>query len=248
MAREGLPDYEYPTQLAFIQKLHARCKCTPTELQSLLFRKFLATVAGHPFAYLRMVWRNFHYLGLAALLADPVATINQFFEFATPIQYKLMPGLSIRNLLALQQHFSLGRLLLMILNLLSTAVAAILFSLFVFGIPYFVARAWRRGEPIPPALAIVAFLWFTFLSVSVAFSLVHYEARHALPIFPAGCIGVVYASPRPGSGSGGRRRSHLRPDSLAFSPAAGSRRPPPAKPVDDGLPHDKILVATLEPR
>jgi hypothetical protein len=192
MAREGLPDYEYPTQLAFIQKLHSRCKCTPTELQSLLFSKFLATIAHHPFAYLRMVWRNFHYLGLAALLADPVATINQFFEFATPIQYKLMPGLSIRNLLALQQHFSQGRLLLMILNLLSTAVAAILFSLFVVGTPYLVARAWQRGEPIPPALAIVAFLWFTFLSVSVAFSLVHYEARHALPIFPAGCIGVVY--------------------------------------------------------
>jgi len=193
MLREGLPDYEYPTQLAFIQKLHTRCQCTPTELQSLVFSKFLATIVRHPFAYLRMVWRNFHYLGLAALLADPVATINQFFEFGTALQYKLIPGLSIRNLLALQQEFSLGRLLLMILNLLSTVVAAILFSLFVFGIPYLVVRAWRRREPIPPALAIVAFLWFTFLSVSVAFSLVHYEARHALPIFPAGCIGIVYA-------------------------------------------------------
>ena len=193
MVREGLPDYEYPTQLAFIQKLHTRCKCTPTELQSLLFRKYLATIVHHPFAYLRMVWRNFHYLGLAALLADPVATINQFFEFATPVQYKVIPGLSIRNLLALQQQFSLGRLLLMILNLLSTAVATILFSLFLFGIPYLVGRAMRRHEPIPPVLAVVAFLWFTFLSVSVAFSLVHYEARHALPIFPAGCIGIVYA-------------------------------------------------------
>src|SRR5439155_24986170 len=86
-----------------------------------------------------------------------------------------------------------GRLLLMILNLLSTAVAAILFTLFVFGVPYLVARAWRRREPIPPVLAVVAFLWFTFLSVSVAFSLVHYEARYALPIFPAGCIGIVFA-------------------------------------------------------
>jgi hypothetical protein len=193
MLREGLPDYEYPTQLAFIQKLHTRCKCTPTELQSLLFSKYFATIVHHPFAYLRMVWRNFHYLGLAALLADPVATINQFFEFATSIQYKLMAGLSIRNLLALQQQFSPGKLLLMILNLLSTAVAAFLFSLFVFGIPYLLVRAWRRREPIPPVLAVVAFLWFTFLSVSMAFSLIHYEARHALPIFPAGCIGIVYA-------------------------------------------------------
>jgi len=193
MLREGLPDYEYPTQLAFIQKLHTRCRCPPTELESLLFSKYLATVVHHPFAYLRMVWRNFHYLGLAALLADPVATINQFFEFATSVQYKLIPGLSIRNLLALQQQFSLGRLLLMILNLLSTALAAILFSLFLFVIPYLVARAWRRREPIPPVLTVVAFLWCTFLSVSVAFSLVHYEARHALPILPAGCIGIVYA-------------------------------------------------------
>ncbi len=193
MLREGLPDYEYPTQLAFIQKLHTHCKCTPTELQSLLFSKFLETVVHHPVAYLQLVWRNFHYLGLAALLADPVATINQFVALGTPVQHKIIPGLSIRNLLALQQEFSLGRLLLMIVNLLSTAVAAILFSLFLFAVPYLVARAWRRHKPIPPVLAVVAFLWFTFLSVSVAFSLVHYEARHALPILPAGCIGIVYA-------------------------------------------------------
>ncbi len=193
MLREGLPDYEYPTQLAFIQILHSRCKCTPTELQSLLFSKYLETIVHHPFAYLRMVWRNFHYLGLDALLADPVATINQFVALGTPVQHKIIPGLSIRNLLELQPQFSLGRLLLMILNLLSTAIATILFSLFLFGIPYLVGRAMRRHEPIPPVLAVVAFLWFTFLSVSVAFSLVHYEARHALAIFPAGCIGIVYA-------------------------------------------------------
>src|SRR6202022_662750 len=71
------------------------------------------------------------------------------------------------------------------------------FSLFLFGIPYLVGRAMRRHEPIPPVLAVVAFLWFTFLSVSVAFSLVHYEARHALPIFPAGCIGLVYTYSAP---------------------------------------------------
>jgi hypothetical protein len=191
--REGVADYEFPTQLAFIRKLHTRCQCTPTELQSVLFNKYLETIVHHPFAYLRMVWRNFHYLGLAALLADPVATINQFFEFATSVPHKIAPGFSIRNLLELQQQFSLGKLLLMILNLLSTALATVLFSLFLFGIPYLVARMRRRREPIPPALAVVAFLWFTFLSVSIAFSLVHYEARHALPIFPAGCIGIVYA-------------------------------------------------------
>jgi drug/metabolite transporter (DMT)-like permease len=82
---------------------------------------------------------------------------------------------------------------MMVLNMLSTAAATVLFSLFLFGIPYLTARARCRHEPIPLALAIVGFLWFSFVSVSVIFSLVHYEARHALPILPAGCIGIVYA-------------------------------------------------------
>jgi len=140
------------------------------------------------------VWRNFHYFGLVGLLADPIATINQFFEFATSMPHKFAPGLSIRNLLDLQRQFSMVTLLLMLLNALSTAAATVLFSLFLFGIPFMGVCALRRREPIPLPLAIVGVLWFAFVSVSIAFSLVHYEARHALPVFPAGCIGIVYAA------------------------------------------------------
>ena len=176
--------------------MHKRCGCTPTQLQSLVFAKYLSTVLHHPLAYIQIIWRNFHYLGLAALLADPVATVNQFVAYATPVEHKIAPGLSIRNLVDLQQQFSVVRLLLMILNALSTAAATVLFTLFLFGIPYLTARARCRREPIPPALAIVGFFWFSFVSVSVVFSLVHYEARHALPILPAGCIGIAYVFSR----------------------------------------------------
>jgi hypothetical protein len=194
--RESMPEYGYTAQLEFIERLHKRCECTPTQLQSLVFAKYLSTVLHHPLAYIQTVWRNFHYLGLAALLADPVATVNQFVAYATPVEHKIAPGLSIRNLVDLQQQFSVVTLLLMILNALSTVAATVLFSLFLFGIPYLTARARCRREPIPPALAIVGFLWFSFVSVSVVFSLVHYEARHALPILPAGCIGIVYVFSR----------------------------------------------------
>jgi hypothetical protein len=194
--REGIPDYGYTAQLKFIERLHKRCECTPTQLQSLVFAKYLSTVLHHPLAYIEIIWRNFHYLGLAALLADPVATVNQFAAYATPVEHKIAPGLSIRNLVDLQQQFSVLTLLLMILNALSTVAATVLFTLFLFGIPYLTARARFRREPIPPALAIVGFLWFSFVNVSVVFSLVHYEARHALPILPAGCIGIVYVFSR----------------------------------------------------
>jgi hypothetical protein len=192
--REGIPNYEYPAQLALVEKLHQRCGCTPRQLQSLLFQKYLTTVTHHPIGYIGVVWRNFHFFGLVGLLADPIATINQFFEFATSLPHKFAPGLSIRNLLDLRQQFSVVTLLLMLLNALSTAVATVLFSLFLFGIPFMMVCALRRRAPIPLSLAIVGFLWFAFASVSIAFSLVHYEARYALPVLPAGCIGIVYAT------------------------------------------------------
>jgi hypothetical protein len=38
----------------------------------------------------------------------------------------------------------------------------------------------------------VGFLWLAFVSVTAAFSLIHFEPRHALPVFPAAQIGIVY--------------------------------------------------------
>ena len=41
-------------------------------------------------------------------------------------------------------------------------------------------------------LAGAAALWFSFVGVSLAFSLIHYEGRHVLPLLPTGILGVVY--------------------------------------------------------
>jgi hypothetical protein len=191
--REGMPSYEYPAQLALVERLQRHCRCTPTQLQTIVFDKYFATVRRYPLAYLHEVWRNFHYMGLVGLVADPVATLNQFFEFGTPLHREVAPGLSLRNLGGLERRFSGAALMLMLLNALSTAVATVLFSLFLFGVPCLVLRARRRCRGILPPLMVVGFLWFSFSSVSLVFSLVHYEARHALPILPAGAVGVVYA-------------------------------------------------------
>ncbi len=190
--RAGMPDYGFPAQQAFIERLHQRCHCTPTQLQTLVFSKYLTTVAHHPLGYLQEIWHNFHYFGLVGLLADPIATINQFFAMGTPVQHEVAPGLSLRNLRELRRQFSAATLLLMLLNALSTAVASMLFTLFLFGVPYLAWRARRRREALDRPLSVMAFLWFSFVGVSLVFSLVHFEARHALPILPAGCIGIVY--------------------------------------------------------
>lgn len=73
-------EYEFPAQMRFLDTLHAQCRCTPLVLQTIVFEKFAATVAAHPFAYLAVIWRNINYLGLASLLADPVTTLNQFIQ------------------------------------------------------------------------------------------------------------------------------------------------------------------------
>jgi len=59
--REGMPDYEYPAQVVFIERLHQRCGCTPRQLQSLVFQKYLTTVTHYPIGYIQVVWRNFHF-------------------------------------------------------------------------------------------------------------------------------------------------------------------------------------------
>jgi hypothetical protein len=52
-----------------------------------------------------------------------------------------------------------------------------------------VGRDWRG---IGAEELAIGYLWLSFVGVSLAFSLVHYEARHALPLFPAAAIGIVY--------------------------------------------------------
>ena len=150
--------------------------------ESLFFDKYIATVVHHPLAYLRVVANNFNYFALGELIADPVATVNQFLELGSShVQWRI-PGLSLRNLAALWWHFDAGRLILMLLSALAEAISAIVFSLYIFGTPFALLRSSRQRGTYTKEWTTVAFLWCCFVGVSFAFSLVHYEARHALPL------------------------------------------------------------------
>jgi hypothetical protein len=193
---ETMTDYTFASQLAFLDELNKRCRCTPTQMQSLVFAEYLSAVEHHPVAYARVVARNFNYFALGELVADPVATIDQFFELGTSKPEWRIPGLSLRNLAALRRHFSLTMLLLMLLSAVAEIVSAIVFTAYLFGTPYFLVRAIHRQQALTGEWVAVAFLWFSFVGVSLAFALVHYEARHALPLFPAAAIGIVYVALR----------------------------------------------------
>jgi hypothetical protein len=190
--RHRPPVYGFPAQLQFLSVLHETCACTPVRMDSIVLHKFVSTVLQHPFAYLGVVWHNFNYIGLGSLLADPVATINQFVELGTQVGRRIIPGLSLHHVAALHAHFSVPYLVLMILATISTAISTLLFSLFVFGVPYLAYRARHDGGGLTPPLLVAIFSWVGFITFSIAFSMVHYEARHALPILPLGLTGIAY--------------------------------------------------------
>jgi hypothetical protein len=198
--RETMTVYGFDEQEHFVRVLQQRCSCTPTELQRLERAKFLATAAAHPFAYAREVVRNFNYFALGELIADPVATLNQLIELGTPSGAGRIPGFSLRNLAKLAGHFDIAVLGLMVLSAIAEIVSAIVFSAYFFGTPYLLWRSARRDRLAAEERAI-GFLWLSFAGVSLAFSLVHYEARHALPLLPAAAVGIVYV---------GRRLRHAR--------------------------------------
>lgn len=193
--RATMTGYGFEEQEHFVRVLQRRCACAPTELQRLEKDKYLATVAADPIAYAREVVRNFNYLALGELIADPVATYNQFIEYGTSSNAGRIPGFSLRNLAKLAGHFDIAALGLMVLSAIAEIVSAIVFSIYFFGTPYLLWRLVWRHRFTAEEWA-VGFLWFSFVGVSLAFSLVHYEARHALPLFPAAAIGVVYAGRR----------------------------------------------------
>jgi hypothetical protein len=101
----------------------------------------------------------------------------------------------MRNIAELRRSFSPTMLLLMILSVIGEIVSAIAFSAYLLGTPYILFRVSQRPSPdLSREWSAIAFLWFSFVSVSLAFSLVHFEARHALPILPAAAIGLVYVA------------------------------------------------------
>jgi hypothetical protein len=193
--RETMTDYGFESQLKFIDDLHQHCRCTPTQMQSQFRAKYLSVIEQQPLAFARIVLRNFNYFALGELIADPIATIDQYFELGAPELGWRIPGFSTRNIAELRHSFSPTMLLLMVLSLIGEIVSAIAFSAYLLGTPYVLFRVSRQpSHGLSREWSAIAFLWFSFVGVSLVFSLVHYEARHALPILPAAAIGLVYVA------------------------------------------------------
>jgi hypothetical protein len=182
-------DYGYEAQIRLVRRLRELCQCTPTQEQSLLFTKYLLVICNNPTAYLRVILTNFS--SLQSIVADPVWTINSFIQLGTPIG-RVVPGLSLKNIAMLVQDFSLTKFALLVLAAISTAVSAIAFWLFIFGIPMRVICEWRTGKRMNDTLAVTSFLWLLFVSLATSYSLVHVEPRYVLPALPAALVGVVY--------------------------------------------------------
>jgi len=187
--RETMTGYGFEAQRQFFKGLHNECQCTPTQAQSLVFAKYLSAVGQNPVAYLRVIWGNFTRLG--SVIADPIWTINNFIQLGTSVG-RIVPGLSIKSIMALAQDFSLTMLMLVLLVGISTIISAAAFWLFVFGIPMLVIRDGLAGKRIDNRLAATSFLWLVFMTVALAFSMVHFEMRHTLPVLPSALVGVVY--------------------------------------------------------
>ena len=187
--RETMPGYRFEAQVELLRRLHEECQCTPTQVQSLVFAKYLSAVAAHPISYLRVIWGNFSRLG--SVIADPVWTVNEFIQLGTPVG-RIFPGLSTRSIVALVQDFSMPRLALILLMTISTVLSTGAFWLFIFGVPALVSSEWFGGKRINDRLALMSFFWLAFMSVAIAFSMVHFEMRYALPVIPAALVGVVY--------------------------------------------------------
>ena len=118
-------------------------------------------------------------------------TINQFVQLGTPFG-RIVPGLSPRSVMMLARNFSMTTFILMLAETISAIISTIALLLSIFGIPIILLSKWRDGEPIDDDLAVTSFLWLVFLTVSLAFAMVHIEPRHALPVLPAALVCFVY--------------------------------------------------------
>jgi hypothetical protein len=188
--RETMTDYGWMVRKQLTPALHDRCQCTPTQEQSLVFAKYLWTIRHYPIAYMRVVFVNFR--GLESLLADPVATIGQFVKLKHAPSDRIVQESSLKDVTILVHNFSVATFIPLFVAAISKIISTIALSLFVLGIPIIILRAWRAKTSINDSLVVISFLWLVFMSVSLAFSLVHLEPRHALPVLPAALICVVY--------------------------------------------------------
>jgi hypothetical protein len=209
--RDTMTGFGFHEQRKFLQALLDRCQCTPTQEQSLVFEKYLWAIWHYPIAYLRVIFVNFR--GLDSLIADPVATINQLLWLGTPVRSahystRILPDPSFENVMMLVRNFSGTTFIQLLVATISKIISTIAFSLVVFGIPVVILSEWRASKAVNDRLAVTSFLWLVFMSVALAFSMVHMEWRLALPVLPAALVCAAYMLQRLRAGLDSRASRH----------------------------------------
>jgi hypothetical protein len=177
---------DFPAQAALIHALHERYGLTPTELQALAFRKFLATVLEYPGAFLLNTLTNVNYAGLARFLFDPLWDASEFLRWTGLVPQRLAPGIGLRDIRQAWVAGDAASLAAVLGALLVTMSAMLLLTVALVGTLVRAVLA-ARGEPRagnPRAVALSVFACLASLAVVGAHALVHFEVRYALPAVP----------------------------------------------------------------
>ncbi|HWK46558.1 MAG TPA: hypothetical protein VNT30_17690 [Stellaceae bacterium] len=196
LVKTTMADYHYPEQVLLLQRLHDVLGLSPLALQRLTFDKFVDTITRHPVAYGLYVADNLAPAHIGAVLFNPLASYNDFFQLGLPPHQRIIPGAGLNSFRDLAAKRDAGGLILAILSLVATVLATLAWLATLIGFPVLAWRERRRTGQFSLDTKVAALCYGTILIVIGLFALVHIEARHMLPVIPAGLLAAVYVASR----------------------------------------------------
>ncbi|HVJ53515.1 MAG TPA: hypothetical protein VM689_13690 [Aliidongia sp.] len=186
--KRTMKNFSFPEQFDLFQTMQNETGLTPVGLEKLFRGKFAETVVHHPIAYAEIVAKNLDPANYADLLFSPIFTLNDLFQLAVPPYQRIIPGFGIKSwksLLADRNWTGMG---LAFASAVSTACATALFLIVLVGLPLQAARQrWT------PELSLGLKALGVFVTVVIAFALVHTEARLVVPAIPSFLIATAIA-------------------------------------------------------
>jgi len=151
----------------------------PLQFGAVTFRHFLGVLTAHPFAFAASVAGNVQFAGLADLVFNPLANLNEFCRLHSAIGHRLIPGL--RELVRALREGDLATLPWIVVSGLPNLLSIGGLALFSAGAPLAARRRWATNRDEATA---ILFLWAGSLVFVGSYAVVHMEMRHALPIVP----------------------------------------------------------------
>jgi hypothetical protein len=190
----GLPDLDFPSQLAMLDALRSEPGvASPLAVKALVAERALDAVLSHPLAYARYVSTNVAPWTLADALLNPVTALNEFVRFGVPPYERLVPSLGLKSVRKVLSDGGVGDIALLAASAVATAASVIAGTGFLLGLPIL---AWRRGMWRPtardPAAEAASIAYLSFGAFALAYALVHIESRHLLPVVPSGLVACAW--------------------------------------------------------